>query len=176
MSDGVLDRGFNNRPSPDSRIRGPWRWLQSDPGAGGSMRNPVRRRKTSRRPYPGQGKFRKDARRRFGWCHFRILDLFETDADFVARHGLTQTELPPARAYHLADMRINWIWLLFVVSCHQRQPQFRWRSATFALLLFESYKLASYRQVMTVKMSTDCKTFRALSVQFAALDLTSAQA
>ena len=84
MSDGVADREFHNRPSPDSRILGPWRWLQFHPGAGGSIRNPVRRRKTARRPHPGQGKFRKTHGVDSVGAAFVFLDLFETDAAFVA--------------------------------------------------------------------------------------------
>ena len=73
----------------------------------------------------GKGNFVKTPGADSVGATFVFLDLFETDADFVAQHGLTQTELSPARAYHLADMRINWIWLSFVVLRHERHPQFR---------------------------------------------------
>ena len=84
MSDGVADREFHNRPSPDSRIIGPWRLLQSHPGAGGSMRNPVRRRKPLDVRIQGKGNFVKTPGVDSVGAVFVFMDLFETDADFVA--------------------------------------------------------------------------------------------
>ena len=45
----------------------------------------------------GKGNFVKTPGADSVGATFVFLDLFETDADFVAQHGLTQTELSPAR-------------------------------------------------------------------------------
>ena len=94
---------------------GGW-WVDAEPGASS---------KTLDVRIQGKGNFVETPSADSVGAAFAFLDLFETDADFVAQHGLTQPKHPPARAYHLTDMRINWILLLFVISCHERRPQVR---------------------------------------------------
>ena len=58
-------------------------------GAGGSMRNPVRRQKPLDVRIQGKGNFVETPSADSVGAAFAFLDLFETDADFVAQHGLT---------------------------------------------------------------------------------------